>query len=850
MIGNHSQLMNFVSKFLGKSKKSSHQPKAEDANQEKLYLLHMDLCGPMRVAEAINIACYTQNCSLIRPRYNKTPYELMQGKLDAKVDIRIFVHYTPTKKAFRIYNKRTWKIMEAIHVTFDELTTMASEQFSSRLRLHSMTPTTSSSGLIPNTVSQQHFLVVATPRAIDLVDSLVSTSIDQDAPLTSISSTQEQDHSPNISQGSSSNVRQIHTPFESLGRWTKVHPIANFINNPSHSVSILKQLQINVMWQEEGIDFEESFAPVARIDPIRIFVANAAHKNMMIFQMDVKTAFLNGELKEEVYVYEPGGFFDQDNPSHVCKLKKALNGLKQAPRAWYDMLSSFLISQHFSKGVVDPTLFTWKARNDLLLLTDYGFQFIKIPLYCDNKSAIALCCNNIQHSRAKHIDGQDFDALPTDEEVVSFLRELRHIGEINYLNDVVVDHMHQPWKIFAALINKSLSQKTTEETHIYEAIIPECLTSLEMKETQAYNTYLGFAMGATPPKKARKFKKPASPKLTTVLVLTETPTGKSKRVKRPAKKSTETPARGVVTREIPKMPLTKKKEKVDVTHGKGIKLLSQVALTEDAQFKEVKKKSMRDFLRLILVAESWGNDEDDSNNKQVSSDEDSDQEKDSDDDKTQLDNKHESDLEHETDESESGSEYDHDKSKEIEEEEDDNEDEIKIIDKAEGDEDEKMDYTTSQLYDDVDIRLNEPGDTDKGFVEEEGTDATMTNVQQGNENPKILLVIEDAHSEEPEFEVADSDMPHDQEENLDNDDEPKEKVAIKHDWFTKPSQPQEPTDLGCNVGKTPQQGQNQSWLITLASFAKKPSKTFDELMSTPIDFSAFIMNGLNINNLT
>ncbi|GKC43218.1 retrovirus-related pol polyprotein from transposon TNT 1-94, partial [Tanacetum coccineum] len=117
-----------------------------------------------------------------------------------------------------------------------------------------------------------------------------------------------------------------------------------------------------------------------------------------------KIAFLNDELKEEVYVSQPEGFVDQDNPSHVYKLKKALYGLKQAPRAWYDMLSSFLISQHFSKGAVDPTLFTRQAGNDLLLLTDYGFRFNKIPLYYDNKSAIALCCNNVQHSRAKHID--------------------------------------------------------------------------------------------------------------------------------------------------------------------------------------------------------------------------------------------------------------------------------------------------------------------------------------------------------------------------------------------------------------------------------------------------------------
>ncbi|GJY27153.1 integrase, catalytic region, zinc finger, CCHC-type containing protein [Tanacetum coccineum] len=337
---------------LGKSKKSSHQPKAEDTNQEKLYLLHMDLCGPMRVAsingkrrnrtlveaartmlifskaplflwaEAINTACYTQNRSLIRRRYNKTPYELMQdkkpdlsffhvfgalcyptnddlGKLDAKADIGIFVGYAPAKKAFRIYNKRTQKIIETIHVTFDELTAMASEQFSSGPGLHSMTPATSSSGLVPNPIPQQPCIppprddwdrlfqpmfdeyftppsIVVSPvqeaaalRAVVLADSPVSTSIDQDAPSSSTPSTQEQEQSPNISQGfkespktpifhddplnespheestsqgSSSNVRQTHTPFEHLGKWTKNHPIANVIGDPSRSVSMRKQL--------------------------------------------------------------------------------------------------------------------------------------------------------------------------------------------------------------------------------------------------------------------------------------------------------------------------------------------------------------------------------------------------------------------------------------------------------------------------------------------------------------------------------------------------------------------------------------------------------------------------------
>ncbi|GJX77990.1 retrovirus-related pol polyprotein from transposon TNT 1-94 [Tanacetum coccineum] len=138
--------------------------------------------------------------------------------------------------------------------------------------------------------------------------------------------------------------------------------------------------------QEEGIDFEESFAPVARLEAIRIFLAFAAHMNMVVYQMDVKTAFLNGNLREEVYVSQPDGFVDKDNPNHVYKLKKALYGLKQAPRAWYDMLSSFLISQDFSKGSVDPTLFIRREGKELLLVQIYVDDIIfaaSTPELCD-----------------------------------------------------------------------------------------------------------------------------------------------------------------------------------------------------------------------------------------------------------------------------------------------------------------------------------------------------------------------------------------------------------------------------------------------------------------------------------
>ncbi|GKE48455.1 retrovirus-related pol polyprotein from transposon TNT 1-94 [Tanacetum coccineum] len=124
---------------------------------------------------------------------------------------------------------------------------------------------------------------------------------------------------------------------------------------------------------------------------IRIFLSFAAYMNMVVYQMDVKTAFLNGILHEEVYVSQPDGFVDPEIPNHVYKLKKALYGLKQAPWAWYDLLSSFLLSQKFSKGTVDPTLFIRREGKDILLVQIYVddiiFAYTK-PDLCEKNSKI------------------------------------------------------------------------------------------------------------------------------------------------------------------------------------------------------------------------------------------------------------------------------------------------------------------------------------------------------------------------------------------------------------------------------------------------------------------------------
>ncbi|GJU73076.1 retrovirus-related pol polyprotein from transposon TNT 1-94 [Tanacetum coccineum] len=215
--------------------------------------------------------------------------------------------------------------------------------------------------------------------------------------------------------------------------------------------------------QEEGIDFEESFAPITRLEAIRIFIAFAAHMNMVVYQMDVKTTFLNDNLQEDVYVSQPDGFMDTDKPNHVYKLKKALYGLKQAPHTWQGITTGIFINQSkyaleslkkygfdscdpvdtpmvekskldedkegkavdpsYYRGMIGTLIYltantrqstsgsmqflgdrlvSWSSKRSQL--TDYGLGFNKIPMYCDNKTAIALSSNNVQHSRSKHID--------------------------------------------------------------------------------------------------------------------------------------------------------------------------------------------------------------------------------------------------------------------------------------------------------------------------------------------------------------------------------------------------------------------------------------------------------------
>ncbi|KAI3664951.1 hypothetical protein L6452_43565 [Arctium lappa] len=221
-------------------------------------------------------------------------------------------------------------------------------------------------------------------------------------------------------------VQEVIDPLPHTTKWTRSHPIHQIIGDPQASVSTrsksassnesmqeeLNQFDALKVWrlvprpkgksiigtkwifknkkdkdgivvrnkarlvakgyrQEEGIDYDETFALIARLEAIRIFLAFATYRNFTVYQMDVKTSFLNGKLKEEVYVSHPEGFVDKDRPDYVYFLDKALYGLKQAPRAWYDELSAFLIKSGFIKGSIDTTLFIYRTNLDICLVQIY-----------------------------------------------------------------------------------------------------------------------------------------------------------------------------------------------------------------------------------------------------------------------------------------------------------------------------------------------------------------------------------------------------------------------------------------------------------------------------------------------
>ncbi|KAH9657663.1 CCHC-type domain-containing protein [Citrus sinensis] len=302
----------------------------------------------------INIDCASTNEKCLSTLHDDDNL----SKFDPKSDVGIFLGYSNSSKAYRVYNKRTLVVEESMHVTFDESNPSSTEK------------------------------VIVNDNAEEEQKEEASNDNQEDAPH----GIQEEHHEePNVEQNEDAENDEswIMAIQEELNQFER-NNVWELVPNPEHqsiigtkwvfrnkmdesSVIVRNKARLVAQGynQEEGIDFDETFAPVARLESIRMFLAYACHKDFILYQMDVKSAFLNGYIMEEVYVKQPAGFENEKFPDHVYKLSKALYGLKQAPRAWYDRLKNFLLDNDFFMGKTDTTLFVKHKNQDILIVQIY-----------------------------------------------------------------------------------------------------------------------------------------------------------------------------------------------------------------------------------------------------------------------------------------------------------------------------------------------------------------------------------------------------------------------------------------------------------------------------------------------
>nr|GEU47063.1 Gag-Pol polyprotein [Tanacetum cinerariifolium] len=372
-------------------------------------------------AEAISTACFTQHRSLVIPRHEKTPYHIINDrkssvkffhmfgslcyivrdgenldKMKEKADACIFVGYSTQPRAYKVFNKRTRVIVETIHVNFDALPHMVSNHVNS-----DPGPKCQRMALEHDSLSLENDQV----KNDEFVNTFCTPVQDK-----------EETSSHHVDSSNMLTFYQHHL-FEH--RWTKDHSLEQVIRNPSQLVRTIRQLESDgkmcmfalTVSQTEPKNIKEAMVDSAWIEsvqeelpqfdrldvwelvdrPLCTNVINMKwlwknkhdeentiirNKSCLVAKMDVKTAFLYGPLKEEVYMNQPDGFVDPYHPDKVYHLKKALYGLKQASRAWYDELSNFLVSKGFSKGSIDLTLFITKHKGDILLVQIYVVDII------------------------------------------------------------------------------------------------------------------------------------------------------------------------------------------------------------------------------------------------------------------------------------------------------------------------------------------------------------------------------------------------------------------------------------------------------------------------------------------
>ena len=378
----------------------------------------------------MNIACHVHNRVKLRAGTTTTLYELWKGrkptvkyfhvfgskcyiledrdyrrKMDPKSDEGIFMGYSTNSRAYRVYNSRTQVVMESISVVIDDV---AKDQISEVVPgVEAYVETSAQEKVIPETVQEPE------PDIEEAEQDNVETS---KGPSTRVKKNHPQDliigdldqgirtrrsndivsNSCFVSKFEPKNVKEALTDefwieamqeelnqFKRSEVWDLV-PRPDDINvigtkwiykNKSDKNGTVTRNKARLFaqgyTQVENLDFDETFAPVARLESIRLLLGVACILKFKLFQMDVKSAFLNGYLHEEVYLEQPKGFIDPSFPDHVYKLKKALYGLKQAPKAWYERLTKLLINQGYKKGGTDKTLFVKEVKGRLMIAQIY-----------------------------------------------------------------------------------------------------------------------------------------------------------------------------------------------------------------------------------------------------------------------------------------------------------------------------------------------------------------------------------------------------------------------------------------------------------------------------------------------
>ncbi|KAK9114554.1 hypothetical protein Syun_021351 [Stephania yunnanensis] len=411
-------------------------------------------------AEAINTACYVINKVNVRKQVKKTPYELWKGrkpnisyfkvfgctcyvlndkdqldKFDPKSKVCTFLGYSMHIKAYRVFNRSTKTIEESIHVKFDEVDPKVKMmQNLEKLRIDD-----EDDGTLGQTSNSQEVEAckesdTSAPKNSRLLIGHSSQQIICDpnkGVITRSTLHRDEGHIAFVSQTEPTKIDDalgdefwVMAMQEELSHfvrnkvWTLVprpkdHTTIGtkwvFRNKKNEKGEIVRnkaRLVAQGYNQEEGIDYEEAFAPVARLEAIRMLLAYACYNGFLLYQMDVKSAFLNGFINEEVYVEQPPGFEDHEHPGHVYHLQKALYGLRQAPRVWYDRLSAFLLEKGFKKGTLDPTLFILIEKHDMLLVQIYVDDIIF------GSSNTSLC--------------NEFSSLMTNEFEMSMMGELTY----------------------------------------------------------------------------------------------------------------------------------------------------------------------------------------------------------------------------------------------------------------------------------------------------------------------------------------------------------------------------------------------------------------------------------------